>query len=448
MRGTMNCGRWRVALGLGVLAMTWIACAPTSVVSDVAPAPCASQARGYCGAGMYCDQGERWSRCSPVPTNPEDCGWERWRGECSAKGVGGTGGASAGQGGAGLQWPSGGFSGSAGGYSGGGGAGPDYPPAQVDAADLGGAGDSGLLPPVPEAGAEDVSSVDTGPLRPTCVAECTPGDKRCEAGVVEACTMQPSGCAAWGPLSTCPMPQTCPAGKSGCECPKDEDSCSKAKETRCTADGIETCEKSGACLAWSKPKACAAPQTCVGSKGCECPKSACTNNGEQRCGGDGVETCVKDGACLVWKTTKTCAAPQTCTSSGRGAAPDCVCGSGSVSCQSGCRPITGACVAIWFATPDGNGPPADCIHRSEGLCRENDCELSIQKKRYILPSDNIDVLLGNCQTGGHFDELFAAVCAELRARNVGHGLVDFYADVYDGAGAWKDNRWITNKRCP
>jgi hypothetical protein len=103
---------------------------------------------------------------------------------------------------------------------------------------------------------------------------------------------------------------------------------------------------------------------------------------------------------------------------------------------------------VWFATPDGNGPPADCVHRSEGICRENECELSIQKKRYIQPPDNLDTLASNCQSGGQFDELFAAVCAETRARNKPGALVDFFVDIYDSTGAWKANRWLSNKFCP
>jgi hypothetical protein len=311
--------------------------------------------------------------------------------------------------------------------------------------------DSGMIDGSPEASAEPVDSMvaEAGVQKPevACSAACTLGETTCDAGAERTCVTLPSGCLGWGPSTACPLPQTCAPGKKQCACPAG--SCSKAGSSQCTQGNVQTCEQDGACLKWSAPVACPSPQVCDAAKtGCECPSDSCTSAGAQRCGASGVQTCTKMGSCSAWVTTKTCTAPTTCQASG--STVDCVCGAPNFSCPTRCQAPAGACVAIWFATPDGNGPPADCVHRSEGICRENECDLSIQKKRYIQPPDNIDALVSNCQTGGHFDELFAAVCAEIRARPSipQNSVVDFFVDIYDAAGAWKGNRWLTNKRCP
>jgi hypothetical protein len=441
---------------VAVLGLVWF----VGCTNDEA---CANRPRGSCGQGMWCEDLGSSSRCEPVPANRKLCGMEKFTGECTAVdradrpsdgGVDGLGshlpgmdpdvqaasGGASGNDAAAGRGGSGGSGGTPGGRNtggSGGAVGPDAAPA-TDAVVI------VVPPPVPDASAEAAAPID---VAPACMSACTMGATTCSAAGLLTCVMLPTGCAGWSPAVACGAPQTCPMGKNECTCPK---GCEAEGAQQCSSAGLQTCVKNGECLVWDKAKACPAPQTCpMGKDACQCPggASACTKEGAQQCGPKGVQTCTKDGACLSWVTTKPCAAPETCTTAGDGT-PTCGCGAGNFSCPSGCRAPAGACVAIWFATPNGNGPPADCVHRSEGICRENECDLSIQKKRYIQPPDNIDALASNCQSGGHFEELFAAVCAETRARNTPHALVDFFVDIYDSAGAWKTNRWLTNKFCP
>jgi hypothetical protein len=455
----------RVAILAAGAAIALASCEPAKVVrpaiaTETAPeVSCGEQYRGFCGPGKWCEAGRDWSRCAALPADRRNCGWEKWQGECTRDGAGGQDGGS------------GGVLGSLGG-AGGGGTGGASLGGEVDAGNgnTGGTGGASAAPPATDATVDPgnpsgpATTADGGQSQPepiadaggdevapaVCPGSCKLGKTMCTDTGVATCVLLPSGCPGWSTPVACPMPQECPSGKTACKCADDASSCTKEKDTRCTATGLETCEKNGACLAWSKPAACPEPQTCTaGKSACECPKEgACTQKGAERCGASGVETCTKTGACLSWKTTKACTAPLACTVDAGGNA-DCTCGPGNISCPGKCMAPAGACVAIWFATPNGNGPPADCIHRSEGICRENECDLSIQKKHYIQPFDNLDGLVANCQSGGHYEQLFAAVCAELKARNpVRPAYVDFFADIYDATGAWKDNRWITNKACP
>jgi hypothetical protein len=424
----------RAAAHLGV-------CVVLAAISCGEPPPSAAwceQGTGGCKVGYRCDDGRGPTRGQCVPSLMLDGG---------AGGVGGRGGVS-GSGGT-IEGDDGGASGAPAG--GGGSNGADS--GRQDTVGNGGA-DTGLSPDLVTS-QDSGATVDTGlvippkPDGPVCATMCTPGATDCTGGGVATCVMLSNGCTDWGPPATCPAPQTCPTGKKQCACPLG--ACTKLGATQCSQGGLQTCGQDGVCLSWGSPTGCPTPQTCpAGKTSCECPSTSCSKEGSEQCGGGGIQTCTKMGACSSWTTTKSCAGPTTCQPSGPGQPLDCVCGAGNFSCPSRCQAPAGACVAIWFATPDGNGPPADCVHRSEGICRENECDLSIQKKRYIQPPDNLDALQSNCQTGGHFDELFAAVCAEIRARPSTPlpAYVNFFVDIYDSAGAWKANRWLTNKPCP
>ena len=46
------------------------------------PGACANQVVGSCGIRKYCDDDGQTSLCRDVPPDPEDCGRERWPGEC------------------------------------------------------------------------------------------------------------------------------------------------------------------------------------------------------------------------------------------------------------------------------------------------------------------------------------------------------------------------------
>jgi hypothetical protein len=125
-----------------------------------------------------------------------------------------------------------------------------------------------------------MSPAPTVDAAPACTNVCTIAATKCTGGDVQTCVMMPSGCTEWSTPAMCPAPQTCAAGKTKCECPTGASTCAKEGDQKCGAGkGVVTCEKSGACLAWSSQEtACATAKSCKTSSGnasCQCDV-ACT----------------------------------------------------------------------------------------------------------------------------------------------------------------------------
>jgi hypothetical protein len=191
-------------------------------------------------------------------------------------------------------------------------------PPDVAASDVGGI-------PRPDGGGADVLAVadalmDTPPA-PTCTSGCNIGEKRCSATAVDSCMRMADGCGAWAISMPCASPRICSAttGTPSCVC---QDECTDGAR-RCSAAGVETCEKVNGCLRWGKPQAFE----------CSAGGRRCDSNGD-------AQECSSDGAsCLAWKPLNKCN-NFVCD---RGICSDYECKSGYVKCGSECRPLLGAC---------------------------------------------------------------------------------------------------------
>jgi hypothetical protein len=99
------------------------------------------------------------------------------------------------------------------------------------------------------------------------------------------------------------------------------DSCTTEGDTRCGADGVETCgDAGGGCFLWTLTAACGPSQDCEASGGgheCAC-SDECEGSGAAACDGDAIVRCLADGdGCLVNVDVIDCAASgQTCDDTG------------------------------------------------------------------------------------------------------------------------------------
>jgi hypothetical protein len=243
---------------------------------------CAFNQRGFCGTGMWCMNEGDWSQCLPVPADRKACVKEKWPGECSADPIadGGTDLRVPGQDGSvGAGGAGGGGLGGAGGGLGGGG--------------MGGAGGGiatdGPIDTDSQVAIDqmiDVSVPDVAPDRVppspdvmACMSVCTVGTKRCTASGVQTCETQTNGCAEWSAPVSCSAPQTCPAGKTACECPSNN-KCARSGDRECgPSGGTRECQMTGAgCLAWGAEAVCEPLKSCKASNGtasCACALATC-----------------------------------------------------------------------------------------------------------------------------------------------------------------------------
>jgi hypothetical protein len=246
---------------------------------------CAAHEAGWCGVGKYCEiskDNPKASRCWAVLADHSLCGLERWAGECTGSrgagldsGAGGSGASDAAAA-ADVAAAGGSASGGAGGGSASGGAGGG------DAA----APSADMAPPLPatDAGSPDMMVAMPAPdAAPACTNVCTMDAKKCMGGDVQTCVLLPTGCTGWSAPAMCPAPQTCPDSKTKCECPTGANSCAKEGDQKCGPGmGVQTCAKSGACLAWATEKICDVG-ACVASSATKaacpaCPKAASAGN--------------------------------------------------------------------------------------------------------------------------------------------------------------------------
>ncbi len=239
--------------------------------------------------------------------------------------------------------------------------------AAADAADAAPeAGDDGAADAASDTGADagsDASGGDGG-----CVDACNGGAKQCSGAQVETCTLQASGCYAWGAAEDCGANLTCSGGHCVLAC---SDQCS-AGQKQCVGGKPETCDpQASGCYGWSAPGTCPSGTTCSGGSCASSCNDQCAG-GQKRCSGANVQSCdLQSNGCYDWSATASCQTNYTCTGFGQ-----CTLAC-SDSCTPGSRQCSGDLIQDCVIAPSGCyawGTASSC--GGNQACSSGHCVLS------------------------------------------------------------------------
>ena len=151
------------------------------------------------------------------------------------------------------------------------------------------------------------------------------GDTQCNGDTIEVCSVGANGCLAWSAETDCSATsESCDETRGDATClPTCVDQCDTEGASRCDADIIETCSmRAGGCLGWVSGDDCTATgQYCDDSgdaAACVCDDE-CTTDGALQCApaGDAVEICsMAANGCLEWDVETTCSGDEVCSDAG------------------------------------------------------------------------------------------------------------------------------------